>query len=310
MPMNDSAIATSVGSTIAADQNVRANLQLLKARQALWAAAVGWQIAQFVIVVLLPLAGAILGAFLPQYRPEIGAAAVVITILDVVMFDRGYRQAIRTAARASEQFDTAVLRLPWNSLSAGEPLQPEEIKAAADRWDKKHDDAGLRDWYPPAVARAPQHIARIICQRANVTYDTALRRNYSAVLIGLVALISLGIVVLGFMRSSTLAELVLSGLVPVAPLVIWATREFFRQRDAAAANAIIQRESETLLRHAISGQCDEPTCTSQSLQLQAALFARRSTNPLLMPGLYRLRRAPLEQRMEHGAEYWLAQAGY
>ena len=300
----------TVRSTIASDQNEPANLQLLKARQAFWAVAVRWQVAQFAIVVLAPLFGAILGAFLPEYRPGIGAAAVVITILDVVIFDRGYRRAIRTAARASEQFDTAVLRLPWNSLSAGEPLQPEEIKEAADQWDKKHGDSQLRDWYPAVVARAPQHIARIICQRANVTYDTALRRNYSALLIGLVAAISVGIVILGFVQSATLTELVLSGLVPVAPLMIWATREFFRQRDAAAANTIIQRESEALLRETIDGQCDEPTCTSQSMQLQAALFARRSTNPLLMPGLYQRRRAPLEQRMEHGAEHWLAESGY
>lgn len=308
--MNDSATATAVRSSIAGDQNEPANLQLLKARQALWAVAVQWQIAQFVIVVLAPLAGAIAGAFLPDYRPAIGAAAVIITILDVVILDRGYRRAIRTAARASEQFDTAVLHLSWNSLSAGEPLQPEDIKAAADRWDRNHSDAQLRDWYPPVVARAPQHIARIICQRANVTYDTALRRSYSAVLIGVVAIISAGIVVVGFVQASTLAELVLSGLVPVAPLVIWATREFFRQRDAAAANLIIQRESEALLRQTIAGQCDEPTCTSQAMQLQAALFARRATNPLLMPRLYQWRRAPLEERMEHGAEYWLTQAGY
>jgi hypothetical protein len=297
-------------STIAASQNDPANLRLLKARQALWAIAVDWQIAQFILVVLVPLIGAIVGAFVPDFKAGVGAGAVSITILDVVLLDRGYRRAIRTAAQASEQFDVAVLKLPWNGLSAGEPLPPEEIKGAADRWDRNHSEEELRDWYPTSVARAPQHIARIICQRSNVTYDTALRRDYSKVLVWAVAAISVGIIVLGFVNSATLADLVLSGLVPVAPLVIWATREYFRQQDAANANAIIRRESEALLKRVIVGQCDEPTCTSQAVQLQAAQFARRSTNPLIMPRLYNYRRKPLEERMAEGADHWLREAGY
>lgn len=301
-------MATVRLSNIDVDQKTPENYRLLQARQWYWRVAVRWQIAQFVIVVLISLTGAIIAALLPEKRPIVGAVAVVITILDVAFLDRTYRGAIKMAARASEHFDVAVLQLPWNRLSAGEKLPPEELADAATKWQAKHPDDKPTDWYPASVARAPAHVARVICQRVNVTYDSALRRYYASVLVYVVIAVSAAIVGAGLWRSLTLADLVLSALVPVAPLLVWSLRDAFRQRDAATANDAIQSASEAVLRDVIAGACDEPTCVSQSVQLQSALFARRSTNPLVFPGLYKWLRSRLEQRMDAGAEYWL-QAG-
>lgn len=297
-------------SDIDLDQNLPKNMHLLKARQGLYKLAVRWQITQLLIVVLLPLLGAILGTFWLEYRSISAAISIVITILDVVVLDRQYRKSIKTAARGAEHFDTAVLKLPWNALSAGNELQPEEIAAAAEIWGRSSVKTPIKDWYPPIVRLVPLHIARVICQRANVSYDSALRRKYAKVLLAIVLAVAGGILAMGLYRSTTLADMVLTGLVPAAPLVIWSVRECFRQRDAAEANDVIQKESEALLHHVLAGGCDEHSCTAQSAQLQSALFNRRATNPLLFPGLYKLQRFVLEKRMGEGAEHWIKAAGY
>jgi hypothetical protein len=293
---------------ITTEQLLPENYRLLQARQQLWDDAVWWQVAQFLLVVVAPLGGALLAAFDPALRPLVGAIAVGLSLADVSYFDRRYRAAIKLAARASEQFDVALFHLPWNKLSAGNPLSPEETDSAVRKWVRKHPKEEVKAWYSTSVSKVPLHLARVICQRTNVAYDSALRRNYATVLLTVALVISGGIFAAGFARSTELDDLVMSALVPVSPLLIWALREFFRQKDAAAANDAIRAEADMVLEQVISGSCDEPTCTSHSVRLQAALFVRRSTNVLIFPGLYRWRRENLEKDMNAGADHWVSRA--
>lgn len=136
-------------SDIDLDQNASENLILLKARQGLYIIAVRWQVAQLLIVVLVPLVGAISSILVPEFKSVFAAMSVGITILDVIVLDRQYRSSIKSAARGAEHFDTAVLQLPWNALSAGAKLQPEDITAAAEVWDRASAKTSIKDWYPP-----------------------------------------------------------------------------------------------------------------------------------------------------------------
>jgi len=300
----------SARSDIGARQNGADMLRLLKARQWLFQVAFRWQVTQLFAVVLLPIAFAIAGIAWSDLKPIVAAAAAVVAIADAAFFDRSYRRAIKSAARAAEEFDTQLLRMPWSSLAAGARPDPEAIQAAAEKFDAWKDERGLKDWYPPSVDRAPLFLARIICQRSNLTYDSALRREFTRNLAILVAAIAAVIGLFGIVTSSTMSDVFLSAFVPPAPIIIWALREYFRQRDAAEANDVIQRESERLLQAAIGGACSADDCASQARQLQSALFARRSTNPLLLPFLYKWRRPRLERNMDAGAEHWLREAGY
>lgn len=284
--------------------------RLFLARQGLYDVAKRWQLAQLLLVVGLPVAGAIWGVLDPQHRSVVSAVAVFITLLDVLVLDRQYRKSLKRAAKGAEHFDTALFKLPWNPLSVGPPLSAEEIERHYRARIARTNDPEKIGWYPTAVGRAPLHIARVICQRANVSYDSALRRHYALLLLITVCIVSASIFMIGLLRSATLAEVVLTALVPPAPLLIWVLREYFRQSDAADANETVQKESEALLNKVIAEQCDEPSCTAQSTQLQSALFARRAANPLLFPGVYKLRRTPLEGEMDAGAEHWLQKAGY
>lgn len=305
--MNDQVLLTP---GLAERQNTEPLRRLLLARFGLYDVAVNWQKTQLILVVLLPLIGAIIGIVDPAHKAFVGALAVIVTLLDVAVIDRNYRRSIVRAARGAELFDTELFDLPWNVLTAGPQPSAEEIKRYFTARLMKKGDGDTFDWYPTAVARAPLHIARVICQRANVSYDSALRRHYATMLVVAVFILSAAIFAFGIANSKSLVDVVVTALVPPAPILIWALREYFRQKDAAEANDTIQKESEAILNRVLGGGCPEPECTTRSMQLQGALFTRRAANPLLFPGLYTIRRTALEGEMDAGAEHWLAKAGY
>lgn len=291
-------------------QNAPNMRRLLLARFRLYDIAVNWQKCQLIVVVLLPIVGAVIGIVDPAQKAVVGALAVLITLIDVAFIDRNYRRSITRAARGAELFDSQLLQLPWNALSAGVQPSAEDIEHHSKKRLSKKGDGDTFNWYPTAVARAPIHIARVICQRANVSYDSALRRHYAIVLVTAVSLLSAAIFIFGIVNSQSLADVVVTALVPPAPILIWALREHFRQKDAAEANDAIQKESEAVLKQMLSVGCPEPECTARAVQLQAAVFSRRASNPLLFPGLYERRRPGLEAEMDAGAEHWLEMAGY
>lgn len=296
-------------NSIPTNQNADEYFRLLEARQELWQRAEGWQKFQLFTVVAIPIAGAILALNFPEHRLSISLGAVCIALVDALFIDRRYRAAIKKAAKASEHFDIKLFELPWNRLAAGAPLQAEELREATKAWRKKPSERELKDWYPVRVGDAPLQLARVLCQRTNLFYDSALRRSYSHSLFGVLLALAIGVVGFGIWRELSINNLLLGFLLPLSPLVIFALRDSLRQVDAAAANDQIKGEAEKVVVSVIEGHCTPDECFQSSRELQAAIFARRSSNPLIIPGFYDLRRPALEEQMNDGAEEWLQRAG-
>lgn len=296
-------------NSIPDDQNSEEYFRLLEARQELWRRSEGWQKIQLGVVVLLPIVGAIIALLLPASRSVVSLGALALALLDALVLDRRYRAAIKKAAKASEHFDVQLFRLPWNRLAAGDPLQAEELAEATRAWRQKPSKRKLKDWYPVRVGDAPLPLARVLCQRTNLFYDSALRRSYSNALTIVLALVALSALGLGLLCGMSVNNVLLAIVLPLSPLIVFALRDGFRQSDAAAANDQIKREAEKLVESVIEGQCAPDDCFQASRELQAAIYARRSANPLVFPGYYDLRRAALEVQMNDGAEEWLKRAG-
>ena len=204
-------------------------------------------------------------------------------------------------------FDTEVLGLPWSAHVAGAQPSPEQIAQAADAW--KGGDDNLRDWYPTAVGRAPLHLGRVICQRTNLWYDAELRRKYSGILLSAV-LIGCGLlVVIGLSKNMTLVDFAATILTPAAPMLTWALRDFYRQRDTADAQTTARAEVDQLWALVISDKCGPDECASRARELQNTIFTRRSSSPLIFPGIYNRLRPGMEAQMNVGADELLVQAG-
>ncbi|WP_152048888.1 S-4TM family putative pore-forming effector [Aureimonas psammosilenae] len=295
-------------TTIPVVQNTEPFLTLLRARSQFYAEAGKFQQAQFVLTVCLPFIAGLVGVYFDTFRPFAAAVTLIITVVDTTFIDREFRHRLKVAARVCERFDCDLYGLPWKMLVAGKPVDFEDISKAAQNW--KRGDGKLVDWYPKAVDRAPLEFARFVCQRANLWYDSTLRRGYArSLFIG--AWLALAILaVMALARGLDLLNFFMS-IAPAAPMMVWAIREGLRQNDAATANDTLKGEVETAIKTYISGALDAGAATQLARDIQDGIFLRRiGTTPLLIPQLYHWRRSSMEGQMNDGADALLKRAGF
>ena len=280
-------------------QNTKPYLRLLRARSQVYAEAVQYQVAQIAVAVVIPVIGALIGLFEVRARPYVAIIALIVTALDACWLDRAQRRKLKTAASISEKLDCGLLQIPWNNFSAGKPVDPELIDASARTW--AGGDDRLRDWYPAAVGTVPLHLARIVCQRTNLWYDSELRRRYARILVASSVILPLVLFCTALATGLKVVDLA-TLLTPAAPVLVWALRENFRQLDAAQAIESLKGEAEKLFDAAKTGGCDEAECGCRSREFQDGIFTRRSANPLIFPFIYSWMRDEMETRMNAGAD--------
>lgn len=289
-------------------QNTEPFLNLLRARSSVYESASAMQRLQLLVALILPIIAAALGFVVPESRPYVASVSLIIAVVDVCWLDRSQRARLRLAAGISERFDCTLLELSPNKFVTGRPISPEIIEGAAGRWTA--GDARLENWYPNIPEVVPLELARIICQLANLWYDSELRRSYGQALLSVVVILGIVMLVVGIGLNLSTIDLVATVFVPFAPVLLWGLREQYRQRDAADANETIRNEAETLWEQALANMHDLAGCTSRSREFQDAIYSRRAANPLIFPLLYRFRRKRLETQMNRGAAARLKAAGY
>jgi hypothetical protein len=257
---------------------------------------------QLVLTVAAPILGEVAGLIWPAVRPFVAIAALIVGVADVFFLDRAQSRLLKLGAKLQEQFDCAVLALPWDGFTVGARVDPEDVHEAATAYARRGGtDDKLRGWYPIVVAQAPMHLARLICQRTNFWYDGRLRRRYGAIVVGVSLTIFAALFVAGLVLRLTLTDFVVTILVPAAPFLTWAIREYHRQKDTAEKLDEIRTAEAALWDQARAGGCTEDDCLPRSREFQNAIFARRAGSPLIFPFIYDRMRSDLEDQMNAGA---------
>jgi hypothetical protein len=297
MPMNN----------IPSAENEEPQIRLLRARR--WIFANGERLLwiQLILTVGVPVIGSLLSLKWPEAQGIVAFASLSIAVLDVTLFDRLQQEIRLTTAKTQEQFDCAVLDLPWNTFAVGSKVDPETIHDASKKYNKGRPDSELVDWYPTVVGNVPLHLARIICQRTNLWYDSKLRRRFGGWALTITVSLSLLLTAFGIARKVSLDSFVLTVMAPIAPILIWGVREYFRQRDAAGALESLKLEAESLWERAKAGQCTDAECTIESRQFQNAIYEMLRRNPTIFGWIYKHLRESLEDQMKHGADEFVNQ---
>ena len=299
-----------LGNSIPQAQSADSALLLLRARQAVYAAATKMQVLQLLVTVVGPVVAAIIGLRFEAARPYVAIVSVAASLLDVAVLDRAQRHLLERAAKIAEQFDVDVLEMPWNVFVAGKRPDPEIVYQEASRWNGERKLADLRDWYPVAVGRAPLALARIVCQRTNLWYDSTLRRQYGTLVVSVAVLVVVGLTVAAATLNLRFLALVTTAIVPASPVLLWAVRERFRQKDTADAQERLKAEAEAFWDRVKEGSCDAQECLGRSREFQNSIYTRRAGSSMILPFVYWLRRSGMEASMNVGAEKMLSDAGF
>ena len=275
-------------------------LNLLRARTLIYRRAKNYQACGLLISLGLPLTGLAAAVFTSAPKPFIALFALTFSYLEVLFFDPWFRTQLKTAAKLQEDFDCTVLGMDWNAFLAGSRVDPEHVFEDACRTLSAKDEKRLLDWYPLIAKGLPLHLARLVCQRTNIWYDSTLRKRYRMVLLfGSISLMFL-VGMCSLWIDPTMTSFVLSTLAPMTPVMIWALRE--RNRHAATCELLdrLNEDVKKLFEKSRAGATEQEIST-RSRELQDAIYNHRVSSPLIFDWIYNRLRSRMEEGMNVGA---------
>jgi hypothetical protein len=136
---------------------------------------------------------------------------------------------LRRAALLQEMFDVRLFEFKWNSVIAGDPLEPEEVSRLNRSY--RGDNDMFYDYYEIPVLPRPYDV--LACQLQNLGWGARVRRRYAhTVLAGVLIWVSTGLVIGGIIGLSVL-DLTLRWYVPSLGMLLFGADVYRGQRDIA-----------------------------------------------------------------------------
>jgi hypothetical protein len=286
-------------------QNRDEQIALLHAQRVFYGRAKLQQTIFIVFAILLPTMSLMLASTHPECKPYLALAGIILLLLEVGLFSKLQKENTKRGARTQEQFDCCVLDLDWNQFVCGSRVDIEDIRAVVAPGIPQRNV--YENWYEPDVAELPISIARIICQRTNVTYDARIRKWYAACLLWSVIILGIVLILIGTLKGFPFSEIVLSVIVPFVPLMTFALREYRKQSDSIDSLATLKSEVEKLWTKALKNPT-APELPYDARTLQDAIYRNRVSNPLVYDWVYRLNRKKNEDLAYIGAKEFVKEA--
>jgi hypothetical protein len=267
-------------NNIPAEQNSMESLALLRASRQVYDDAKLIGTIQLVLSVTAAAGGPLLAAVLPAAKVWSAIYGGAALLIDLIFLEPAAKRRQEAGAKIQERFDTRLYGLAWSQVKAGAPPDHETVVELARRHEQRHPDPKpLQDWYPVDVGRVPMEYARFVCQRANMRWDSSLRKNFCVVY--LVLLVALWVAGAGYavtMGYST-EQFVLSLAVPLLPASVQLWRERAKQADSARDSERAKEHLEGLWRRAVAGAVPPEKMAEEARLLQDELYDRRRRSP-------------------------------
>ena len=296
-------------NNIAEKQNDDRCISLLAAASSVYSRAKSLMAIQFVITVPAALASSIIMALQPQTKVWLTFFSVTVALADTLFLSRMQSRLKKRGAAIQQMFDCELFELPWHDLRTGAPVDTEDIHAEAKPLLRNvKTRSRLQDWYPTVVKALPLPLARLVCQRASVSWDLRQRDRVRGALRLLLCVLACAIFLIALSRGNTVEQMILTVYVPLAPAVLWIIREMLAQRDAIQSDEKCMRHVESLWNQALAKKAAEEDLLQGSILAQDALFDARSRSPMVFNWVYRLLRSRQQEQMEHKAEELVQEA--
>lgn len=293
---------------IAQVQNTEKQIHRLAAQRQLYATAKRVFLWQVILGGPVAIAVAVLVLLRPEFKVYVASWGLLVALCDLFWLTPWQKSLRGAAARIQEAFDCDVLGLNWNDLKAGKHPDPELVKAQSAKYEKwQYTMPTLKNWYSPRVDELPLHIGRIICQRTNCWWDSTQRRHYAAWLVGIVSLIFVVVCGLALSGGASLEALLLKGILPLAPALLIAMRQFTEQREAADRLDKLKDHCGTLWKEALSGK-SKTALSVMSRNLQDEILENRRKAPPVLDFIFKRLRDEYEAGMNYAAEHYVSEA--
>lgn len=245
-----------------------------------------------------------LGTVSNDLRPWGAFVSLIILMIDLVIFESRIKAHQELGACIQELFDIRLFHLSWPEVAAGPEPTPEHIVELAQAFRETHKPEkveSFRDWYPKNCAPLPLTLARIVCQRSNLQWDSALRRRFCRVHVVLILLMIAAAILFGLAMHWTLSEFLLSVAAPLLPAGASIWRAYVKQHDAVASSERVRNALETTWQKAKAGSIEPSILDVHARHIQDEIFSRRRTISRIPLWFYLLNRVKFQEQMHAAA---------
>jgi hypothetical protein len=283
-------------SAIAGQQNTDDNIKLLCAQSYLYSKVKQLRLRHTGLVIILA-ALSIVFIFLPdEYKTIPAIIGGVVTLIGVAV-ESFETSKTKQAAKVQEEFDTNLFNLPWNKVLVGNRVEPEFIRIAERKFSGDKDK--MYNWYPDPTP-LPYPFDVLVCQRANLVWDSALHNYYGFMLLVICALwVAIGLIV-AFLTGQTVTDFFLAWLLPSLPALTLGMQFMIRHWNIA--------KDETEVRERLQGIWEEGMDNPESItkqhcrEIQNCIYNLRCKTSLVPDFVYRYLRDRYETDMRSGAD--------
>jgi hypothetical protein len=282
-------------------QNAERQLKILAAQRQLYSSAKVIIGIQMIMAGPVAMTATLLGIYFADFKNYAALLGVTTLVLDLTLLNPLQKKLRGKGASVQEEFDTTVLDIEWNELKVGKRPVPELIYeyARAFGCDAQKLDK-LKNWYPVEVKKLPIHWGRIVCQRANLWWDSTLRRTYANTLLTILILLAISLVWFAFIQDLSVTDFVMKMVIPMAALYKLGVGQFIEHRDAADRLDNLRDHAEKLWSEAIKG-ASLHVLKLKTRNLQDEIFDGRKRNPPVFYTIFWIFRNKHESQMNQSA---------
>lgn len=235
----------------------------------------------------------------------VGAAGMTFFLLDTLVWGPTINHRRTCAAKIQQLFDGDVLELGWDDILYGKKPDHDRVESYATKFDASGTNAEFRQWYPVATATAPLELARLLCQRTNLSWDMSLRERYNAFIwitgglfVGVMLILAVGF----DLTAKNFFALVVA---PCLPFVAVAAKTIQDNKDAIDRLAQMKDAIEDMWEKMLQSKKLPKNLAGFSSQIQRGIFLNRQNNPLIFDWVYDRLRDQDEIVAGSSAQYYL-----
>lgn len=289
-------------------QNIDSQIEMLAAQRYLYSSAKMVIGTQIILAGPVAVVAILLAIFYPDLKNYVALWGVTVLVLDMAFLNPYQKKLRGQGALIQEAFDTKVLNIEWNGIKVGARPEPELIHEQAQKFGKDADKLDkLKNWYPVEVQQLPVLWGSIVCQRANVWWDSKLRRKYANTVLTILILLTISLIWLAFSQDLNFTGFVMKMVIPMAALYRLGVTQFIEHRDAADRLDKLKDHAETLWSEAINGARNEELKVN-SRRLQDEIYDGRKRNPPIFDAIFKVFRNDHEAQMNKGAMAFIQEA--
>lgn len=297
----------NIGQSIVARENQPRNIERLAAQKEMYFQAKRLFLWQFIITVFITVVLTFVGLALPYFGSTFdwnwvrGGYGVIVAVLDLFLMSHFINQLRQKAASVQELFDCDVLDLEWNKECVGEKPLPEDIKKYADKHLRRVKNYNkLQTWYAATISEVDGIAAKVICQRSNFSYDSAIRRSFLYGVVGISIAIIIICLFIGLILNVGTRTLVTAAALPVLPVLSFLGK-LAREHLTSMKNLDGLKSSVTSLwTEVLSGTATN--VETRLRRIQDKIYSNRKSSPLIPEWFYDWKRPGLEHQMYYGVD--------